>query len=263
VLALAAGALYQLALANKKYSNREDLTLKLILGQANMALGKPLSAYDLPYLIDHSATVPHCAAKLARTTRPYPELAGLAATWLWRMAVCDGPASPPSLALINDFTNAAGLSREQAMQAALVYYRGAATNTDASRKQACSTLGVAYNADADQIKQSFRALSLRFHPDKHAALDPDIRQLTAEKFSQIKAAYETLNGAGPLSGEWFSHASNAPRIIPSASGAMVICFICKQPQQLPSDPAQAHCPHCQALLAFERPLAEHLVASEV
>jgi len=262
VLALTAGALYQLALTSKKYSHLEDLTLKLILGQANIALGKPLSAYDLPYLIDQSAHIPQCATKLALTTRPYPELAGLAATWLWRMAVCDGPASPPSLAMINEFASAAGLSHDQAMQAALVYYRGAATNTDASRKQACSTLGVAYNADAEQIKQSFRALSLKFHPDKHAALDPDIRQLTAEKFSQIKAAYETLNGSGTLLGEWYSHAPAAPQIIPAAPGAVVICFICKQPQQLPADPAQAHCPHCQALLSFERPLAEHLVAQE-
>ncbi|MDA3926937.1 MAG: DnaJ domain-containing protein [Kiritimatiellae bacterium] len=262
VLVLTAGALYQLALTNKKFSRSEDLTLKLILEHANIALGKPLTIYDLPFLIDQSTHIPQCITRLARITRPYPELASLAATWFWRMAVCNGPVSPTSLAMINDFVGASGLSHEQAMQAAFVYYRGAATNTNENRQQACSTLGVAYDANEEQIKQSFRTLSLKFHPDKHTALDPDIRQLTADKFTQIKDAYETLNGSAPLHGDWYSHAPQAPQTIPATPGTVVICFICKRQQQLPDDPAQVHCPYCQALLAFERPLAEHLIAQE-
>ena len=30
-------------------------------------------------------------------------------------------------------------------------------------------------------------------PDKHADLDPDIKALTAEKFAQIKRAYDVLS----------------------------------------------------------------------
>jgi len=262
VLALTAGALYQITTTDKKYSISGDYTLRLILDQANITLGKPLSTYDLPYLVDQSAHIPQCVAKLAQSTRPYPELAYIATTWLWRIAVYDGPPATAAIQLIKNFTISAGLSHEQAMQAALVYQRGTASSSDLERKEACSTLGLAYNAGSDQVKQAFRTLSLKFHPDKHAALDPDIRQLTTEKFTQIKDAYETLNGATPLTGDWYSHAPNAPQIIPATPTTVVICFICKQPQQLSDTPALAHCPHCQALLAFERPLAEHLIAQE-
>jgi hypothetical protein len=262
VMALTAGALYQMAMAGKKYSHTADQALRMILDHANIALGKPLSVYDLPYLIDQSAHIPQCVAKLAQGTRQYPELAYLASTWLWRIAVCEGAPAPAALALIESFSRSAGLTHEQTMQAAFIYSRGAAANTDGGRKAASSTLGVAYNADKDQIKQAFRALSLKYHPDKHANLDPDIHQLTADKFAEIKDAYETLNGSGPLTGDWFAHAPNAPQIIPVTPHAVVICFICKHPQQLPDSPEQAHCRHCQALLTFERPLAEHLIAQE-
>jgi len=263
MLALTAGALYQLALTEKKYSHTADQTLKIILEQANTALGKPLTVYDLPYLIDQSAHIPQCLTRLAQSLRAYPELACLAAVWLWRMAVCDGPAAPPALAMISDFAAIAGLTREQALQAALVYSRCASSSSSGdSRKTACATLGVAYDADTDQIKQAFRALSLKFHPDKHAALDPDIRQLTAEKFTQIKAAYETLNGAPALHGDWYAHAPECPQILPAEPGTHVICFICQSPHRLPDAPALAHCRYCQALLAFERPLAEYLLAQE-
>ena len=262
VMALTAGALYQMALSDKKLSRTGDQTLHLILDQANIALGKPLSKYDLPYLIDQSAHIPHSVQKLAQTTRQYPELAYMATTWLWRIAVCDGPPAPPALAMISSFVTAAGLTHDQSIQAALIYYRDASANTESGRNEACSTLGVAYNAESEQIKQAFRALSLKYHPDKHANLDPDIRQLTADKFAEIKDAYETLNGAGPISGNWYAHAPNTPQIIPATPQAVVICYICKHPLQLPNSPAQAHCPHCQALLAFELPLAEHLIAQE-
>ncbi|MDD2599133.1 MAG: DnaJ domain-containing protein [Kiritimatiellae bacterium] len=262
VLALTAGALYQLALTNQRYSSIEDLTLKLILEHANIALGKPLTVYDLPYLIDQSANIPHCLRKLAQTTRAYPELACLAATWLWRMAVCDGPPTPPALAMMDDFAIVTGLTQEQAMQAALVYHRGAAMGAGNNHRAACATLGVAYDADAEQIKQAFRALSLKYHPDKHAALDPHIRQLTAEKFTQIKDAYETLNSSEPHHNNWYAHAPESPQILPAIPGEDVICFICKQPAQLPDPASRAHCWHCQALLAFERPLAEYLLAQE-
>jgi len=267
MLALTAGGLYQLALVNNRYSPAEDRTIHIILEQANSAFGNIMSRYDLPYLMDQSARIPDCLGKLTKTIQPYPELSRLAATWLWRTAACEGTPAPAAMNMIERFCRNSGLSAEQAMQAALLYYRGAvaAAQGNSGREKACSILGVAYDASNDQIKQAFRKQSLKYHPDKHADLDPDIRQLTAEKFAQIKDAYETLQGTTAQAGDWYAHANNAPRLIGAAPRIPVMCFICRQPQHLPTEAAAvstAHCPHCQALLTFELPLAEHLISQE-
>lgn len=267
ILALTAGGLYQLALTNKRFSDSEDRTLRIILEQANTALGNTMSRYDLPYLIDHSAQIPDCLGKLSRSVRPYPELARLATTWCWRMAACEGPPTPAALNMIERFSHSSGLTPEQAMQAALLYCRGvsAAPPGGSGREKACSVLGVSYDATTEEIKQAFRQQSLKYHPDKHADLDPDIRQLTAEKFAQIKDAYETLQGVAAVYGEWYAHDPNAPRLVDALPGQPVRCFICHTSQQMPDNPAAisgVHCPCCQALLAFERPLAEHLISQE-
>lgn len=267
ILALTAGSLSQLTRANNRYTPTEDRAIHLILEQANMALGKTMSRYDLPYLIDQSMRIPDCLGKLAQTIRPYPELQHMAATWCWRMAACEGTPAPTVLNLIERFTRAAGLAPQQAMQAALFYYRGAAAavRDNNGREKACSTLRVAYDATNDQIKQAFRKQSLKYHPDKHANLDPDIQQLTAEKFAQIKDAYEMLQGTFAQVGDWYAHSHNAPRIVEASPSIPIICFICHQPQHLPAEAlavSNAHCPLCQALLTFERPLAEHLIEQE-
>ena len=267
ILALTAGGLSQLTLANNRYTPVEDHAIHIILEQANAALGNTMSRYDLPYLIDQSSRIPDCIGKLAQAVRPYPELTRMAATWCWRMAACEGTPAPATLKLIERFCHKSGLSTEQAMQAALLYYRGAATaaRDNNGREKACSILGVAYDATNDQIKQAFRKQSLKYHPDKHADLDPDIRQLTADKFTQIKDAYEVLQGTTTQVGEWYAHAHNTPRVVAASPRIPILCFICHQPQHLPEqaqDVSAAHCPHCQALLTFERPLAEHLISQE-
>lgn len=267
VLALTAGSLVQLMRANNRYSPTEERTIHLILEQANMALGNTMSRYDLPCLISQSMRIPDCLGKLAQTLRPHPELRHIATTWCWRVAACETTPAPAALNLIDRFTRTAGLEPQQAMQAALLYYRGAAAaiQDNNGREKACTTLSVAYDASNDQIKQAFRKQSLKYHPDKHANLDPDIQQLTAEKFAQIKDAYEVLQGTTARVGDWYAHSRNAPRVVEASPDIPILCFICHQPQRLPAEAREissAHCPLCQALLTFDRHLAEHLIAQE-
>lgn len=51
------------------------------------------------------------------------------------------------------------------------------------------TLGIEYNASDEDIKQAFRRLAKRFHPDKN----PGKEQIAAKRFRQVTAAYEILS----------------------------------------------------------------------
>ena len=51
-----------------------------------------------------------------------------------------------------------------------------------------SILGVSKSANAAEIKKAYRALSLKYHPDKNAD-DPS----AIDKFTDVSAAYEVLS----------------------------------------------------------------------
>ena len=52
-------------------------------------------------------------------------------------------------------------------------------------------LGVSNNASSTEIKIAYRNLAQQYHPDKHQ--DNPLSELAAEKFREIKEAYETLS----------------------------------------------------------------------
>jgi hypothetical protein len=57
---------------------------------------------------------------------------------------------------------------------------------------AYNILGISPAATNDQIKKSYQKLSLEYHPDKATHATDGIKNLAAEKFMQIKNAYEFL-----------------------------------------------------------------------
>ncbi len=65
-------------------------------------------------------------------------------------------------------------------------------NADFKNMPAHQVLGVKPNASAGQIKEAYRRLAVKYHPDKFAHLDEDFRQLAEERFKQIQAAYQEL-----------------------------------------------------------------------
>jgi|GEM_PF-828909 len=263
ILALVAGTMHQLTMSNNRFNSITANTVRLIVADANKMLGHLMPVYSLDCLIEQSAHIPKAISKLAQAVRPFPELAQVTAAWCWRQANCDGPPAGATLNILNTFAGDAGLKPDQAVQAALLYYRGAAgiSNSDEERREACTLLGVAYSATSDEIKQAFRKQSLKYHPDKHGNLDPDIRQLAAERFTQIKAAYDCLMSTSPFVGELYVQPADRSGIQRAIPGGIANCFVCRTPHRLPEEPSAIdtiHCQVCQALLAFERPLAEHL-----
>ena len=57
-------------------------------------------------------------------------------------------------------------------------------------KNPYQVLGVSPNASDDEIKQAYRALARKYHPDKYR--DSDLADLASEKMKEINAAYEEI-----------------------------------------------------------------------
>ncbi|GAQ79940.1 chaperone DnaJ-domain superfamily protein [Klebsormidium nitens] len=55
------------------------------------------------------------------------------------------------------------------------------------------TLGIRRDATADEIKAAFRALALKFHPDRHATSDPAVKDKAGAQFKEVSEAYQVLS----------------------------------------------------------------------
>lgn len=257
LLAVTAAALYELANLDGRYTAKEDKAIRSILTELNQAVGTALSPHELAYLVDDCSRIDRSLARLAAQVRENRDLARATVVWLWRVAVSDCDATSAEIECVSDFARHIGLSDEELRYASLLYIRQSASQQD--RRAACSALGLSYHAGEAQIKTAYRTLSQTYHPDKHAGLDPAIQALTAEKFAQIKTAYDTLTGK--TWDDWFIKAGGTGQLAPASAEAVACCFTCGQHARLPvSDHiVSARCPACQTLLAFERDLAMQLV----
>ncbi len=258
LLAVTAGALYELAGIDGRYTVKEDKVIRAILGEINQTIGSKLAPHELAYLVDDAARIDRSLARLAATVRENPPLARTAVTWLWRVAVSDGDGNSAETDCITAFARHAGLAEDDLRRASVLYTRSFSATSDKDRRDACAVLGVPYHADPAELKAAYRQLSQKYHPDKHAGLDPDIRALTSEKFAQVKAAYDTLSDPAEL--DWFAKQADTGRLTPAAAESAVCCFACGLKSRLPATHlASARCPACQTLLVFDRGLAEQLV----
>lgn len=252
LLAIAAAALREVAEADGRYTMREDRVIRSVLGEISRETGASLGAHELAYLIDDAARIDQGVLRLAALARNVPGLACAAQVWLWRVAVSDAGETTDGAARIARFAQQSGLSSEEARFLALPYSRTACGGASgAPRRADCDTLGVPYDADPARIKAAYRALSLTYHPDKHADLDPAIRALTAGKFAEIKAAYDRLSEGGRAG--LLVRLAESGRLVPVAEGVTAACFGCGRSVRLDGEaqPLALRCDVCQMLLAME------------
>ena len=63
---------------------------------------------------------------------------------------------------------------------------------DASAASAYTILGISPSATDDEIKAAYRRMAMKVHPDKVAALDPEVQKAAEARFRKIHEAYETI-----------------------------------------------------------------------
>ncbi|XP_062113849.1 chaperone protein dnaJ 72 [Humulus lupulus] len=54
-------------------------------------------------------------------------------------------------------------------------------------------LGLSKNASKDEIKDAFRRLAVKFHPDKHSGSPKAVRDTATLRFKQVSEAYQVLS----------------------------------------------------------------------
>lgn len=261
--AITAAALTTLARTSGSYTPNHDRVIRSIMGELNQQLGNHLTQLDINYLIDDATRLPDGIIRLAGMARTNQHLGGAALTWLWRVAVSNGNPTTRTISQITAFATNCGLPPHYVTAMGHFYARLDTTpGQTQNHQEACEILGVPHGASPDEIKSAYRSLSLRYHPDRHANLDPDIRALTAEKFTQINTAYNTLNHTtSPITSLWVLRADNHT-LIPATDSAnqTLACFHCHRPARVVELPAltNARCSACQTLLALDHSLATTL-----
>lgn len=58
--------------------------------------------------------------------------------------------------------------------------------------EAYRVLGITKDASDDEVKKAYRRMALKYHPDKVAALGPDIQEAAKKQFQQINEAKEII-----------------------------------------------------------------------
>ncbi|MBP5319517.1 MAG: DnaJ domain-containing protein [Kiritimatiellae bacterium] len=264
ILALLAGTLYELAVVDGAFTPKEEQVIQAILREANEQLGHCLNGNALTLLMDQSRSIAHPGGLLVMTVRTDAELSRRVLFWMLRVAVCDGGLSPQEHRYLMEVPAPMGIPADLIRGMFHLFVPDPQMEGETGgRAQAFRTLELQPGASAEEVKKAYRQLSLRYHPDRHADLPPEIRVLTAEKFSQIHAAYDLLQrGEDDRYAEyaWGRDVADG-HLVQMTGGTVTKCFVCGTPVRLPSpfNPFTARCPVCQALLTFERAFAEVLV----
>ena len=74
--------------------------------------------------------------------------------------------------------------------------RGTQPSMPGQRKKALAALGLSEGASKAEIREAYKQLAKKYHPDRVAHLGPELTELTSEKFKEISEAHDFLTGKG-------------------------------------------------------------------
>lgn len=103
------------------------------------------------------------------------------------VALADGHMHPAEKAVLD---RAAAMLGVSASDLAALLARRRPAKANGSREY--EVLGVQPDAGASEVKKAYRALAMKYHPDKVAHLGEEFKGLAHDKFLEIQGAYEKI-----------------------------------------------------------------------
>ena len=104
--------------------------------------------------------------------------------YLTGIARADGMVSISELEILREIAAALGIPRANSDSVFAMFEQGI--------DSAYQVLEIDRKASDDDVKQAYRRLALKHHPDKVASLGSDVQKAAEQKFQAISAAYEQI-----------------------------------------------------------------------
>ena len=101
-----------------------------------------------------------------------------------QIALADGQFDKSEKSVIEAIARVIGLSDADAASVIAMYWKDA--------DSAYSVLGISPSATDEEVKNAYRRMAMKNHPDKVATLGPEVQKAAEEKFRKIQEAYETI-----------------------------------------------------------------------
>jgi len=104
--------------------------------------------------------------------------------YLADLANADGNVCKQEKDMLEAIARAISISSSDAESIIAMFYH--------SSDSAYPILEISSFASNEEVKQAYRKMAMKYHPDKVATLGPDVQKAASEKFRNIQQAYETI-----------------------------------------------------------------------
>ncbi len=105
--------------------------------------------------------------------------------YLTRIAIADGEFTKSEKDVLEAIASAIRLNASDAASIIAMFYKEDDTS-------AYDVLEISPSATDEEVKSAYRRMAMKNHPDKVAALGPEVQKAAEEKFRKIQEAYETI-----------------------------------------------------------------------
>ena len=104
--------------------------------------------------------------------------------YLVQIAMADGQFDKKEKGVLEAIGTTIGLGNADVNSIIAMFYK--------ETSSAYNVLEISPDATDDEVRSAYRKMAMKNHPDKVATLGPDVQKAAAERFRQVKEAYEAI-----------------------------------------------------------------------